>query len=172
MMKVNGLLILWVIWACTRLGLHSFFVVSVLILSRSHIGKLSWKCHGGVCTYDGSKRITNGAHYVTLQEYFSYPSLTILLFFLAPPIKTKTGTANRRETITNSKLHGSIRNKEHQSDPIYYTFHWAHVRFCCSAYCAKMLHQNHFAEPTQHVLTFLHPILICRITYWALVELL
>jgi hypothetical protein len=35
-----------------------------------------------------------------------------------------------------------------------------------------MLGQNHFAEPTQHVLTFLHPILICRVTYWALVELL
>jgi hypothetical protein len=26
-----------------------------------------------------------------------------------------------------------------------------------------MLDQNHFAEPTQHVLTFLHPILICRV---------
>jgi hypothetical protein len=34
-----------------------------------------------------------------------------------------------------------------------------------------MLCQNHFAEPNQHVLTSLHPILICRVTYWALLEL-
>jgi hypothetical protein len=31
--------------------------------------------------------------------------------------------------------------------------------------CAKMLGQNHFAEPNQHVLSFVHPILICRVTY-------
>jgi hypothetical protein len=35
-----------------------------------------------------------------------------------------------------------------------------------------MLHQNHFAYPNQHVLTFHNKILICRVTYWALVELL
>jgi hypothetical protein len=28
-----------------------------------------------------------------------------------------------------------------------------------------MLGQIHFAEPNWHVLTFLHPILICRVTY-------
>jgi hypothetical protein len=31
-----------------------------------------------------------------------------------------------------------------------------------SANCTKMLGQNHFAEPNGHVLTSLHPILICR----------
>ncbi len=35
-----------------------------------------------------------------------------------------------------------------------------------------MLGQNHFAEPNWHVLNFLHPILICRVTYWAQVEFL
>ncbi len=35
-----------------------------------------------------------------------------------------------------------------------------------------MLGQNRFAQPNQHVLTFLHPILICRVTDWAPVELL
>jgi hypothetical protein len=35
-----------------------------------------------------------------------------------------------------------------------------------------MLGKNHFAKPNQHVLTSLHPILICRVTYCALVELL
>jgi hypothetical protein len=29
----------------------------------------------------------------------------------------------------------------------------------------KMLGQNCFAEPNQPVLTFLHPILICKVTY-------
>ncbi len=32
------------------------------------------------------------------------------------------------------------------------------------ANCAKMLGQKHFAEPNQHVLTFLHSILICSVT--------
>jgi hypothetical protein len=29
-----------------------------------------------------------------------------------------------------------------------------------------LLSQNHFAEPEWHVLIFLHPILLCKITYW------
>jgi len=33
-----------------------------------------------------------------------------------------------------------------------------------------MLGQNHFAEPIWHALTFPHPILICRVTYWVPVE--
>ncbi len=32
--------------------------------------------------------------------------------------------------------------------------------------------QHHFAEPISHVLTFLHSILICRVTFWAPLELL
>jgi hypothetical protein len=31
-----------------------------------------------------------------------------------------------------------------------------------SAKCTKMLGQNHFVELNRHILTFLHPILICR----------
>jgi hypothetical protein len=37
--------------------------------------------------------------------------------------------------------------------------------FAASANCAKMLCQNHFAEPNQHALTSLHPISICRVKY-------
>jgi hypothetical protein len=33
------------------------------------------------------------------------------------------------------------------------------------ANCAKLLGQKHFAAPNQHVFTFLHPILIWRVTY-------
>jgi hypothetical protein len=37
---------------------------------------------------------------------------------------------------------------------------------------AKLLGQNHFAEPNQHVLTFLHPIWIWRATYCKQLEVL
>jgi hypothetical protein len=30
----------------------------------------------------------------------------------------------------------------------------------------SLSHQNHFTEPNRHVLTFLHPILMCKVTYW------
>jgi hypothetical protein len=30
-----------------------------------------------------------------------------------------------------------------------------------------MQEKNHFPEPNQHMLTFLDPILLCRVTYWA-----
>ncbi len=31
---------------------------------------------------------------------------------------------------------------------------------------------NHFPKPNRHILTCLHPILLCRITYWAPLEML
>jgi hypothetical protein len=34
-----------------------------------------------------------------------------------------------------------------------------------TASCAMTLSRNHFPEPNWHILTFLHPILMCRITY-------
>ncbi len=37
--------------------------------------------------------------------------------------------------------------------------------------CAKILGQNHFAEPKRHVLSLLHPIFFCRATYRPPVEL-
>jgi hypothetical protein len=37
---------------------------------------------------------------------------------------------------------------------------------------AKSLAQNHFAELNQHVLAFLYPISICRVTYGVLLEML
>jgi hypothetical protein len=33
------------------------------------------------------------------------------------------------------------------------------------------VNQNYFPEPNRHILTFLHPILLCRITYWASLEM-
>ncbi len=40
------------------------------------------------------------------------------------------------------------------------------------ANCAKLFRQNLFAEANQHVLTFLHPIVISRVTYCKQVEVL
>jgi hypothetical protein len=35
-----------------------------------------------------------------------------------------------------------------------------------------MQEKNHFHEPNPHMLTFLHPIVMCRVTYWAPVGML
>jgi hypothetical protein len=74
------------------------------------------------------------------------------LLFLNLTHKTETGTAKDEDT-TNSKPPGPIKPSSQST---------AGVRLCCaflpaSASCAKVLGQNHFAEPNQHVLTFLHP---------------
>jgi len=60
---------------------------------------------------------------MTLQKYFSHPSLVIYYF---PTHKTKIETANRVET-TNSKpprpiiMFDQSKNREDQSDHIHYT---------------------------------------------------
>jgi len=71
---------------------------------------------------------------------------------------------------------GRTRNTEQKLDHIYYTL------FCR---CTALLHllsatathtitwsPNHFPEPNWHILDFLHPILLCRITYRAPLEML
>jgi hypothetical protein len=87
--------------------------------------------------------------------------------FPTPPIKSKTGTANRWET-SNKNSPGPIKLSSQST---------AGVRLCCSFLPAsashrKMLGQSHFAEPNQHVSTFLLPIFFCWATYRAQVELL
>jgi hypothetical protein len=47
------------------------------------------------------------AHNVTLQKYFSHPSL-VNYFFPTPTHKTKIGTANKLETTKKNKPHGPI----------------------------------------------------------------
>jgi hypothetical protein len=109
--------------------------------------------------------------YVTLKIYFAYPSLVIHLL-ATPPIKLKLGQQNRWVT-TNSKPHGPIimidqseSINSSQSDHIYYT-----IFSKCTALlgllpatpnCGIRLSQNHFPEPNSHILSFLHPILLCR----------
>ncbi len=92
--------------------------------------------------------------------------------FCNPTHKTETGTANRWGT-TNSKP--ANRNTE-QLGHIYYTLFCrcrALQRFLpATATRAIMWSQNHFTEPNRHTLDFFHPILLCRITYRATLEML
>jgi hypothetical protein len=49
---------------------------------------------------------------------------------------------------------------------------------CCALYqpqqtnCVITPTQNHFLEPNRRNWSFLHPILLCRIAYWAPLEML
>jgi hypothetical protein len=64
------------------------------------------------------------AQYVSIQKYFSHPSL-VIYFFPTSPIKRKLGLSIGSET-TNSE---PIRNREQQSDHIYYTLLWLVLGF-------------------------------------------
>jgi hypothetical protein len=57
-----------------------------------------------------------------------------------------------RETVSSYLLHSSFASV------------WLSQ---ASANCTKILGQSHFAGPNLHGLTFLHPILMCRVAYWA-----
>jgi len=112
---------------------------------------------------------------LTLQKYFSHPSLVIYLLFCNFTHKTETGTANRWGGTTNSKPAGPIttmgRSETLLISSLIRTLLRHHVP--ATANYAIMLSQNHFLEPNWHVLTFLDPtILPCRITYWAPLEML
>jgi hypothetical protein len=128
-----------------------------------------------------AKSISSGAQYVTLRKYFSHPSL-VMYSFATSRIKLKLGQqfggglliANHLDQLlwwANQK-----HISEHQLDHIYYTL------FCrctavlrllpATATSAIMLSQNHFRGPNWHMLDFLHPILMCRIAYWAPLEML
>jgi hypothetical protein len=75
----------------------------------ANLDAISWPrihsmCLMAECKY--TKSISSSAQYVSLQKYFSHPSLVIyFLSNLAP--KIQIGTANRWET-TDSKLHWPI----------------------------------------------------------------
>ncbi len=76
------------------------------------------------------------------------------------------GTANLWGT-TNSKPPGPIIMKD-QSETLNQTVRSHLLHSFTSHYCKVC----NFAEWNWHGLTFLHPILLCRITYWALLDML
>jgi hypothetical protein len=109
--------------------------------------------------HDILKSISSCAQYVTLQKYFSQPSL-VIYFFSNPTHKTKIGIARMSET-NNSNPPGPIKLSS-QSTTTAVRFLGAFLP--ASTSCAKIVGQNHFAELNWHVLTFLHPIFFCKAT--------
>ncbi len=113
----------------------------------------------------------SSAQYVTLQKYFSHPSFTYLLNFSNPTQKTKTGTAKFQ--ICRRLLIASICTNH-----VYYTLLQQMLSFdVLSTNLNKQTVKKCWAKSillsqTGMFFTFLHTILICRVTYWALQELL
>ncbi len=116
-----------------------------------------------------------GAQYVTLQKHFTRPSLAFY-FCGTPPYKTKIVTANGWEA-TNSKPPGPIiifgqSEKQGPSGKSYllHSFLAGAQRWLPFSSLSKLYKyacsKNHFPQPKRHVLTFLHPILLCRAPYW------
>jgi hypothetical protein len=89
---------------------------------------------------------------MTLQKYFSHPSL-VIYFFSNPIDKTRTGTANRWET-TNIKPLGPIimivrpfRNRELSDHHIHYKPLLSQVLgFFCAFYPPQQIVQNRWAK--------------------------
>jgi len=104
--------------------------------------------------------------------YFSHPSLVMYSFFSTPPIKRKL-----EQQIGAGLL-------DHLDESLWWANqkHWAAVKSYLlhsflevhSAHAPFTGHGNvgNFAEPNLHMVGFLHPILLCRITYWARQEML
>jgi hypothetical protein len=99
-----------------------------------------------------------------------------LFIFCNSSHDTETGTADMWET-TNSKPLGPIIMIDQwetlrSSQIIFIALFFGGLYstlllqlLAGTANCAIMLSQNHFPEPNWRVLTFLHPILLCMITY-------
>jgi len=123
--------------------------------------------------------ISSGAEYVTLWKYFSHPSL-VMYYFATPPIKLKLGRQIGGELLIANHLDESLwwANQKHWVPVRSYLLHSFLQVHSAAAPCTSMAtyvtmqSQNHFPEPNRNTLDFLHPILLCRITYRAPLEML
>ncbi len=110
---------------------------------------------------------------IILTSKFSYS------LFSNPPLKLRLGLPIGGTLLITNQLanyyYWSIRRgSSGQIVFIALLFGWCKALGCLvpvSANCTKMLGQIHFAHQNGHVLTFLHRILMYRVTYWAPVEL-
>jgi hypothetical protein len=113
----------------------------------------------------------------------SFTSTFSDLPFCNPTRKTKTGTSNRWGT-TNSKPWGPIimisQSKTLGSSQIIFITLFSVGAQCCVAVPFSSNHKlcnyaepQPFSQPKPAIsFTFLHPILMCKITYWAQLEML
>ncbi len=107
-----------------------------------------------------------------LKKYFSHPSL-VIYSFATPPIKVKLGQQIGGGTMNSKPLAPIImmgQSKILSSSQIpFITLFSPSVAVPCTSHTASKLvitpTQNHFLEPNHHILSFLHPIFLCRITY-------
>jgi hypothetical protein len=110
---------------------------------------------------------------ILIKSKFSY----LPLFFPNSPAKVKWGLLRHRRLLIANHLDESLQkaNQKHeqQSDHIYYTLLW---QVLCFAACTSLLSKScknakpktiSLSQPSQHDFTCFHPILICRVTYWA-----
>jgi len=137
--------------------------------SNCHIPwKMSW-------LWAFSKNISSGAQYVTLRKYFSHPRL-VMGSCATPPIKLKLGQQANRWGTTNSKPHDQSLWWDNQK-------HWTAVRSFLRVHSGAAPRTGHgnlpnYAEPkpffwvNRYTLDFLHLFLLCRITYWAPLEMI
>jgi hypothetical protein len=100
--------------------------------------------------------------------------------FATPAIKAETGTAYKWGTTNNNKppgpgiTMGQSETLSQQLDHIYYTlFSCRRTAFTSHEQRAQLRRsENQFPELNRHMLDFLHPIVLCRITHRALLEML
>jgi hypothetical protein len=118
--------------------------------------------------------MSSNAQYVTLQKYFSYPSLVIYLF-PTPPIELKLGLQIGGRLVIAKHLDQSQTGSSSQI-----TFITLFSSRCSALLChlptllnsTQMLRNKTILLSEVACFDFLHPILMYRVTYWALVELL
>jgi hypothetical protein len=103
---------------------------------------------------------------VTLQKYFSHPSLAIYIF-ATPPVRLELGTTNSKPPgpiimINQSKIRISMRSYLlHSSLEV----HSVAAVLISLSKLSKYGGEKPFQEPNRHILTFLHPIVMCSVTY-------
>jgi hypothetical protein len=123
--------------------------------------------------------ISSGAQYVTVRKYFWHPSL-VMYSFATPPIKLKQGQQIAGGLLITNHLDQSLwwANQKHWAAVRSYLLHsFLQVHSAAEPFTS---HGNviNYAEPKPlswvnlHMLDFLHPFLLCRITYWPPLEML
>jgi hypothetical protein len=106
-------------------------------------------------------------------KYFSHASL-VIYFLVTQPMKLKLGHQIGEELLIK-KPPGQISTMGqsetlNSSQIIFITLFFCRCTallrlLLATANCAIMLSKNYFPKPNRYVLTFLHPISMCRIVY-------
>ncbi len=106
---------------CRRVAFHS-----CTWIDRSVILPILYREGSNVLVVVGNKNISSGGLYLTMQKYFSHPSL-VIYFFPTPPIKLKLGLQIGGGLLIANYLNHLLwlgnQSREQESDHISYTPH-------------------------------------------------